>query len=140
MLGSGAAVIVLKRLADALEDGDFIRAVICGSAINNDGAGKVGYTAPSVEGQAGVIADAMAFAGVSADQVSYVEAHGTGTALGDPIEIAGLTDAFGKTRRGFCAIGSVKTNIGHLGPAAGVAGLVKVVLALQNRVLYIDAE
>jgi acyl transferase domain-containing protein/acyl carrier protein len=138
MPGSGAGVVVLKRLADALEDGDFIRAVICGSAINNDGAGKVGYTAPSVEGQAGVIADAMAFAGVSADEISYVEAHGTGTALGDPIEIAGLTDAFRKTshRRGFCAIGSVKTNIGHLGPAAGVAGLVKVVLALQNRVLY----
>lgn len=137
MPGSGAGIIVLKRLSDALQDGDFIRAVICGSAINNDGAAKVGYTAPSVEGQANVIADALAFAGVSADDISYVEAHGTGTALGDPIEIAGLTKAFRGTsqRQGFCAIGSVKTNIGHLGPASGIAGLVKVVLALQNRVL-----
>jgi phthiocerol/phenolphthiocerol synthesis type-I polyketide synthase E len=137
MPGSGAGIIVLKRLSDALQDGDFIRAVICGSAINNDGAAKVGYTAPSVEGQANVIAEALAFAGVSADDISYVEAHGTGTALGDPIEIAGLTKAFRGTsqRQGFCAIGSVKTNIGHLGPASGIAGLVKVVLALQNRVL-----
>jgi acyl transferase domain-containing protein/acyl carrier protein len=137
MPGSGAGIIVLKRLTDALKDGDFIRAVICGSAINNDGASKVGYTAPSVEGQANVIADALAFAGVNADDISYVEAHGTGTALGDPIEIAGLTKAFRGTsqRQGFCAIGSVKTNIGHLGPASGIAGLVKVVLALQNRVL-----
>ena len=138
MPGNGGGIVVLKRLADALEDGDCIRAVICGSAINNDGAAKIGYTAPSVEGQSGVIADAMAVAGVSADEISYVEAHGTGTALGDPIEIAGLTEAFRGTteRRGFCAIGSVKTNIGHLGAAAGVAGIVKVVLALQNRMLY----
>ena len=137
MPGSGAGVIVLKRLADALEDGDCVRAVIRGSAINNDGAAKIGYTAPSVEGQASVIAEAQALAGVSGDEITYVEAHGTGTALGDPIEVAGLTQAFRKTsqRQGFCALGSVKTNIGHLGAAAGISGLVKVVLALQNRVL-----
>ena len=135
--GSGAGVVVLKRIADAQADGDSIRAVIRGSAINNDGAAKIGYTAPSVEGQASVIAEAQALAGVSADEISYVEAHGTATALGDPIEIAGLTKAFRRTSRrdGFCAIGSVKTNIGHLGAAAGVASLIKVVLALQNRKL-----
>jgi acyl transferase domain-containing protein/thioesterase domain-containing protein len=137
MPGSGAAVIVLKRLADAMEDGDFIRAVIRGSAVNNDGAAKAGYTAPSIEGQTIVVAAAQALAGVSADDISYIEAMGTGTALGDSIEIAALTKAFRRTsrRRGFCAIGSVKTNIGHLGAASGVAGLVKVVLAIQNRVL-----
>lgn len=138
MAGSGAGIVVLKRLADALEDGDQIRAVILGSAINNDGTRKVGYTAPSVDGQADVIAEAQALAGVSADDVSYIEAHGTGTSLGDPIEIAGLTAAFRRTtdNRGFCAIGSVKTNIGHLAAAAGAAGLIKVVLSLQNRVLF----
>ena len=137
MPGSGAGVVVLKRLADALEDGDCVHAVIRGSAINNDGAVKIGFTAPSVEGQASVIAEAQALAGVSADEITYIEAHGTGTVLGDPIEIAGLTQAFRKTsrRQGFCAVGSVKTNIGHLGAAAGIAGLIKVVLALQNRVL-----
>lgn len=137
MPGSGAGVVVLKRLAEALEDGDCIRAVVRGSAINNDGAGRAGYTAPSVEGQAKVIAEALALAAVSADEVSYVEAHGTGTALGDPIEVAALTEAFRRTSQtsGFCAIGSVKTNIGHLGAAAGVAGLLKVILALQNRCL-----
>jgi acyl transferase domain-containing protein len=137
MPGSGAGVVVLKRLADALEDGDCVRAVIRGSAINNDGAVKVGYTAPGVDGQASVIAEAQALAGVRADEITYVEAHGTGTALGDPIEVAALTQAFRRTTqsRGSCAIGSVKTNIGHLGAAAGIAGLIKVVLALQNRVL-----
>ncbi|MFZ0962500.1 MAG: beta-ketoacyl synthase N-terminal-like domain-containing protein [Terriglobia bacterium] len=137
MSGSGAGIVVLKRLVDALEDGDFVRAVIRGWAINNDGAAKIGYTAPSIEGQASVIAHAQALAGVSADEITYVEAHGTGTALGDPIEVAALTKAFRRTsqRQGFCAIGSVKTNIGHLGPAAGIAGLIKVVLAVQNRML-----
>ena len=137
MPGSGTGVVVLKRLADALEDGDCVRAVIRGSAINNDGAAKIGYTAPSVEGQASVIAEAQALAGVSADEITYVEAHGTGTTLGDPIEVAALTRAFRRTsqRQGFCALGSVKTNIGHIGAAAGIAGLIKVVLALQNRVL-----
>ncbi|MET0622968.1 MAG: SDR family NAD(P)-dependent oxidoreductase [Pyrinomonadaceae bacterium] len=132
--GSGVGVVVLKRLSDALEDGDPIEAVIKGSAINNDGSGKVGYTAPSVEGQAGVITEALAVAGVEPDTVSYVEAHGTGTALGDPIEIAALSEAFGATaKKNFCAVGSVKTNVGHLDAAAGVTGLIKAVLALKHR-------
>jgi acyl transferase domain-containing protein/acyl carrier protein len=137
MPGSGVGIVVLKRLADALEDGDVVHAVIRGTAINNDGAGKIGYTAPSVEGQATVIAEAQAVAGVSADEITYVEAHGTGTVLGDPIEVAGLTQAFRKTskRQGYCSIGSVKTNVGHLGAAAGITGLIKVVLALQSRAL-----
>ena len=137
MPGSGVGIVVLKRLADALQDGDTVRAVIRASAINNDGAAKAGYTAPSVEGQAGVIASAQALAGITADEISYVEAMGTGTALGDPIEITALTKAFRRTsqKRGFCAIGSVKTNIGHLGPASGIAGLLKVVAALKNRML-----
>ncbi len=112
-----------------------IHAVIKGSAINNDGAGKVGFTAPSVDGQAEVIAQALTMAGVDPETIGYVEAHGTGTPLGDPIEIAGLTRAFraaGASRRGFCALGSVKTNIGHLDSAAGVAGLIKTVLALEH--------
>lgn len=132
--GNGVGVVLLKRLADALRDRDTIDAVIKGSAINNDGSLKVGYTAPSVEGQAGVIEEAMAVAGVEPETVKYVEAHGTGTALGDPIEIAALTQAFG-TARGLkrsCAIGSVKTNIGHLDAAAGVSGLIKTVLAIKH--------
>jgi acyl transferase domain-containing protein len=135
--GSGAGVVVLKRLADALTDGDCIRAVIRGSAINNDGNLKLGYTAPSVDGQARVIAEALALAGISADEVTYVETHGTGTSLGDRIEIAGLTKAFRRTtqRKGFCAIGAVKASIGHLTAAAGVTGLVKVILTLQNRMI-----
>jgi amino acid adenylation domain-containing protein len=132
--GEGVGIVVLKRLADALADGDRIEAVILGSAINNDGSSKVGYTAPSVGGQAAVITRALQVAGVSPETISYVEAHGTGTPLGDPIEITALTQAFrrqtGKT--GFCAIGSVKTNIGHLDAAAGVAGLIKTVLALRR--------
>jgi phthiocerol/phenolphthiocerol synthesis type-I polyketide synthase E len=137
VLGSGAGVVVLKRLDDALRDGDTIHAVIKGSAVNNDGANKVGYTAPSVDGQANVIRTAQAVAGVRADTMGYVEAHGTGTTLGDPIEIAALTRAFRATteRRGFCAIGSVKTNVGHLDAAAGVTGLIKAVLALRHRTL-----
>jgi acyl transferase domain-containing protein len=133
--GSGACLVVLKRLSDAVADGDCVRAVIRGSAINNDGAVKIGYTAPSVDGQASVIAAAQELAGVTADEVSYIETHGTGTSLGDPIEIAGLTKAFRRTtqRTRFCAIGAVKASIGHLGAAAGVTGLVKVVMALQNR-------
>jgi acyl transferase domain-containing protein len=133
--GSGVGVIVLKRLSDALADGDCIEAVIKGSAINNDGSLKVGYTAPSVEGQAGVIEEALATAMVEPETVGYVETHGTGTALGDPIEIAALTQAFGATggARNSCAIGSLKTNIGHLDAAAGVAGLIKTALALKHR-------
>ncbi|HEX4494600.1 MAG TPA: amino acid adenylation domain-containing protein [Thermoanaerobaculia bacterium] len=135
--GSGAGVVVLKRLADALADGDEILAVIRGSAINNDGAAKVGFTAPSVEGQVAVISEALAAAGLPAETIGYVEAHGTGTALGDPIEITALTRAFGvgPERPGTCAVGSVKTNIGHLDTASGVTGLIKTVLALQHRTL-----
>ncbi|HEY4910902.1 MAG TPA: type I polyketide synthase, partial [Methylomirabilota bacterium] len=135
--GEGVGIVVLKRLEDALADGDHVHAVIRGAAINNDGFLKVGYTAPSVDGQAEVIEMAQAMAGVHPDTITYVEAHGTGTELGDPIEIAGLTRAFrrGTQRRCFCALGSVKTNLGHLDAAAGVAGLIKSVLALEHREL-----
>ncbi len=135
--GSGVGIVLLKRLSAALADGDSIRAVIKGSAINNDGAVRVGYTAPGIEGQAAVIAEAQAIAGVSAKTISYIEAHGTATALGDPIEIAALTKAFRAHTldRQYCAIGSVKSNIGHLDTAAGVAGLIKTVLALEHEEL-----
>jgi acyl transferase domain-containing protein/acyl carrier protein len=137
IVGEGAGIVVLKRLADALADRDCIHAVIKGGAINNDGSLKVGYTAPSVDGQAEVIAMAQAIAGVNPDTISYIEAHGTATPLGDPIEIAALTKAFRAhtERKCFCAVGSVKSNIGHLDAAAGVAGLIKTVLALKNRML-----
>ena len=133
--GDGVGVVVLKRLEDALADGDTIHAVIMGFGINNDGAAKAGYTAPSVQGQTQAISAAHAIAGIDPATISYVEAHGTATALGDPIEIAALTQAFraGTDRTGFCAIGSVKTNIGHLNTAAGVAGLIKTVLALKHK-------
>ncbi|HEX7334405.1 MAG TPA: SDR family oxidoreductase [Pyrinomonadaceae bacterium] len=135
--GEGAALVVLKRLVDALADGDTIHAVIKGSAVNNDGSVKIGYTAPSVNGQAEVIGDALAMAGIGAESISYVETHGTGTALGDPVEIAALTQAFqaATQRKGFCAIGSLKSNIGHLDAAAGVASLIKTILALKNKQL-----
>jgi acyl transferase domain-containing protein/acyl carrier protein len=135
--GEGVGVVVLKRLRDAFADGDHIHAVIRGAALNNDGSLKVGYTAPSVDGQAEVIAMAHAMADIDPETVTYVEAHGTGTDLGDPIEVAGLTQAFRlrTQRRSFCALGSVKTNIGHLDVAAGVAGLIKTVLALEHRAL-----
>lgn len=137
VFGSGVGVVLLKRLEDALAAGDPIRAVIRGSAVNNDGAGKAGFTAPSVEGQAAVIAEAQARAGVAPRSIGYVEAHGTATRLGDPVEIAALTRAFrlGTADRGFCAIGSVKGNVGHLETAAGVTGLIKAALALDHRVL-----
>ena len=136
--GSGVGVVALRRLEDALADGDPIRAVILGSAINNDGAARVGFTAPGVDGQAEAIATAQALAGVDPESIGYVECHGTGTALGDPIEVAALTKAFqggenGAKKRGFCALGSIKTNIGHCSAAAGVAGLMKTVLALENQ-------
>lgn len=135
--GNGAGVVVLKRLVDAVADGDFISAVIKGSAINNDGSMKIGYTAPRVEGQARVIEEAHRKAGVNPEDISYIEAHGTGTPLGDPIEIEALKQVFcQKTdKKLFCAIGSVKTNIGHLDAAAGVTGLIKTVLALRNKAL-----
>jgi amino acid adenylation domain-containing protein len=137
VMGSGAGVVVLKRLEDALADGDSIHAVIHGSAINNDGSVKVGYTAPSVDAQAEAIAAAHDFAGFEPDSVSYIETHGTGTPMGDPIEIAALSEVFrrGTDTKGFCAIGSLKPNVGHLEAAAGVAGLIKTVLALENEAI-----
>ncbi|NJM88484.1 MAG: polyketide synthase, partial [Hydrococcus sp. RU_2_2] len=136
-IGNGVGIVVLKRLSEAIADGDRIYAVITGSAINNDGSGKVGYTAPSVNGQAEVIAEAMMLAGVDPETINYIEAHGTGTALGDPIEIAALSQVFRAhtQKKGFCAIGSVKTNIGHLDTAAGVAGLIKTALALKHKLI-----
>ncbi|MER9250109.1 amino acid adenylation domain-containing protein [Mesorhizobium sp. M0590] len=135
--GSGVGVVVLKRLSDAYRDGDYIWAVIRGTAINNDGATKVGFTAPSVDGQAAVIQAALTDADVSADAIGYVEAHGTGTYLGDPIEISGLTKAFRShtARKQFCAIGSVKANVGHLDAAAGVTGLIKLATMLNRGVI-----
>jgi acyl transferase domain-containing protein/acyl carrier protein len=134
--GSGLGIVVLKRLQDALDDNDYIHAVIKGSAINNDGALKVSYTAPRIDTQAAVIRTAFAVAEVNPETISYIEAHGTGTALGDPIEIAALTQAFdSKTQNKSCAIGSVKSNIGHLDTAAGIASLIKTVLALQHKQL-----
>jgi acyl transferase domain-containing protein/acyl carrier protein len=135
--GSGVGIVVLKRLEDALVDGDYIHAVIRGSAVNNDGSLKMSYTSPSQSAQAAVISEALAVAGIEAEDISYIEAHGTGTTLGDPIEIAALTQAFQTStqKKGFCAIGSVKTNIGHLDTAAGVAGLIKTSLALKHKLL-----
>ena len=137
IFGSGAGVVLLKRLEDAIADGDQIYAVILGCGLSNDGAGKVGFTAPSVDGQVAAIEQALAQAGVAADSISYVECHGTATPLGDPIEVAALTKAFRKSTeaQGYCAIGSVKGNIGHLDAAAGVAGLIKTALMLRNREL-----
>ncbi|MEH1848663.1 MAG: SDR family NAD(P)-dependent oxidoreductase [Nostoc sp.] len=137
VIGNGVGVVVLKRLADAIADNDHIYAVIKGSAINNDGSSKVGYTAPSVNGQAEAITEAMMLASVEPETISYIEAHGTGTALGDPIEISALTNVFRAStqKKGFCAIGSVKTNIGHLDAAAGVTGLIKTVLALHHKLI-----
>jgi acyl transferase domain-containing protein/glutamate-1-semialdehyde aminotransferase len=135
--GSGAGLVVLKRLEDALEDGDTIHAVIRGSAVNNDGAQKVGYTAPSVTGQARVISEALTVAGVDAASLQYLETHGTGTPLGDAIELKAMGQVFAKAGVGGgngqpCLIGSVKTNLGHLDAAAGVAGLIKTVLSLSH--------
>ena len=134
VFGSGVGVVVLKRLEDAVADGDHIRAVILGSAVNNDGSLKVGYTAPSVDGQMGVISEALSAAEVDPRTIGFVEGHGTATPLGDPIEVTALTRAFRDytTKRGFCALGSVKSNLGHLDTAAGVAGLIKTVLTLEH--------
>lgn len=137
VFGSGAGVVVLRRLEDAVADGDHIWAVLKGSAVNNDGAVKASYLAPSVEGQSKAVEQAHRDAGVDAGSVGYVECHGTGTYLGDPIEVAALTEAFRKTTLDteFCRIGSVKTNIGHLDTAAGVASFVKASLALHNEAM-----
>ena len=133
--GNGVGVVVLKRLTDAIADGDFIYAVIKGSAVNNDGAQKVSYTAPSEAAQTRVIQAAQLMAEVTPETVTYVETHGSGTPMGDPIEMAALKQAFSSNQTNHCAIGSVKTNIGHLDAAAGIAGLIKTVLALHHKVL-----
>ncbi|MHA2428357.1 MAG: beta-ketoacyl synthase N-terminal-like domain-containing protein, partial [Candidatus Hermodarchaeia archaeon] len=132
--GSGVGLVVLKRVAEAIEDGDNIYAVIKGTAINNDGSQKIGFTAPSIAGQAAVISEALAIADINPDTIGYVETHGTGTSLGDPIEIAGLTEAYRQwtDRKGYCPIGSVKTNIGHLDAGAGVAGVIKAALTIKH--------
>ncbi|MFB7917450.1 beta-ketoacyl synthase N-terminal-like domain-containing protein [Streptomyces sp. NPDC056061] len=132
--GDGVAMVVLKRLQDAVADGDHIHAVIRGSAVNNDGAAKIGFTAPSQHGQAEVVAEALAVAGVEPDTIQYVEAHGTATPLGDPIEVQALTEVFGPAAgAGTVHLGSVKSNVGHLDAAAGVTGLIKAALALEHR-------
>ena len=135
VFGSGAGAVALRRLEDAIADGDPIWAVIKGSAVNNDGAAKAGYLAPSVDGQTAAIARALDHAGVAAQSIGMVECHGTGTYLGDPIEVAALTQAYRAETQAedFCRIGSVKTNIGHLDTAAGVAGLAKAALALHHQ-------
>ncbi|MBA3258462.1 MAG: acyltransferase domain-containing protein, partial [Gemmatimonadales bacterium] len=135
VFSDGVGVVLLKRLDEAVVDGDAVYAIIRGFAVNNDGAGKVSIAAPSVDGQAEVVALAQAVGGIEPRSVTYVEAHGTGTALGDPIEVAALTKAFrlGTDATGFCGLGSVKTNVGHTDAAAGIAGLIKTVLALTHR-------
>ncbi len=137
VFGSGSAVVLLKRLEDAVADGDHIYAVVRGFAMNNDGSNKIGYTAPSIEGQAEVIAMAHAAAGVDPQSISYIEAHGTATPLGDPIEFAALTRAFRtkSSARNYCALGAAKANVGHLDVAAGVTGLINAVQALVHKKL-----
>ena len=137
VFSNGLGVVVLKRLADAVTDRDHIYAVIRGTAVNNDGSAKVSFLAPSVDGHADAVVMAQALARVEPRSISYIEAHGTGTALGDVVEVTALTSAFRSqtSDTGFCALGSVKTNIGHLDAAAGVAGLIKAVLALQHRLI-----
>ncbi len=135
IMSNAAGCVVLRRLEDAVRDGDQILAVIRGSAVNNDGSQKVGYLAPSVTGQTRVVTEALAIAGIHPEDISYIEAHGTGTLIGDPIEISALTQAFraATDKKQFCAIGSLKTNLGHTGEASGICGLIKTVLALQHR-------
>ncbi len=133
--GSGLGILMLKRLEDARSDGDTIHALIVGSAINNDGSVKLSYTAPSIDGQAEVIGEALAVGGINPETISYLECHGTGTSLGDPVEISGLTKAFRAytDKKGYCPVGSVKTNIGHLVTAGGVASMIKTILAMKHR-------
>jgi len=134
VLGEGVGVVMLKRLDRALEDGDNVLAVVLSTAVNNDGVLKAGWSAPGVSGQAEVITEAQAVAGVTPESITYVEAHGTGTDVGDPIEVTALKEAFGTAGgEGWCAIGAVKTNVGHLDAAAGVTGFIKTVQALRHR-------
>lgn len=135
--GSGVVAILIKRLSDAIEDGDDIKAVIKGTAVNNDGASKASFTAPSVPGQAIAIRQALADADISPDTISYVEAHGTGTRLGDPIEVAALTEAWSERKNGnqFCPVGSSKSNVGHLDAGACVTGIIKTALSMRHRLI-----
>ncbi|MGX1778307.1 alpha/beta fold hydrolase [Nocardia brasiliensis] len=136
IVGDGVGVVLLKRAVHALRDGDSILGIIKGTAVNNDGANKAGFAAPSIAGQADVITETLAVAEVPAETVDYVETHGTGTPIGDPVEVAALTDAFrraGDTRTGACRLGTLKPNIGHTGPASGILGLIKVLLAFRYR-------
>lgn len=135
VLGNGCGVVVLKMLDDAKRDGDEIYAILSGTAINNDGMEKVGYSAPSVKGQRKVIEETIKDANIDPKSIGYVEAHGTGTKLGDPVEIEALKQAWNVREKGFCSIGSIKANIGHLDAAAGVAGFIKAVCVLKNRVI-----
>lgn len=132
---NGAGIVVLKRLEEAIADGDNIYAVVKGTAINNDGKRKVGYTAPSAEGQRDVIRAALQVAEVEPESITYLEAHGTGTIMGDPIEIEALKEAYNTNKKGYCRLGTVKTNVGHMDAAAGVAGFIKAVLALKHKVI-----
>jgi len=135
VFGSGVGCVLLKRLEDAVADGDHIHAVIKSSAINNDGANKVSYLAPSVDGQAAAIRETIEIGDIDPASVSFIECHGTGTAMGDPIEVTALTQAYGvdNPKKQYCALGSVKSNIGHLDTAAGVTGFIKVVMSLKNK-------
>lgn len=135
VFSDGVGAVVLKPLEDARRDGDAIYAVIAGTSVNNDGKRKVGYTAPSMEGQAEVIKQAYKNAGIQASTVTYVETHGTGTILGDPIEVEGLKAVFPKKGKPYCALGSLKSNCGHLDAAGGVAGVIKAALALKNQII-----
>lgn len=135
VFGSGVGVVLLKKLKDALKDGDAIHAVIRGTAVNNDGSVKVGYSAPSIDGQVAVIEEAMAVAGVLPEEVSFIEGHGTATKIGDLVEISSLKRVFKTDKKNFCAIGSVKSNIGHLGWASGMAGFIKAILAIKNEII-----
>ncbi|MBZ8179848.1 type I polyketide synthase [Oscillatoria salina] len=137
VFGSGVGIVILKRLENAIADRDRIHAIIKGSAINNDGGFKLSYTAPSIDGQTAVISEAQFIAGIDPETITYIEAHGTATDLGDPIEVSALTQAFRNSTeaKNFCAIGSVKSNFGHLGAAAGIAGLIKTVLALKHQLI-----
>ncbi len=137
VMGNGLGVVVLKRLEDAVEDGDHIYAVIRGSAVTNDGVARVGFTAPGVNGQSAVIATALGNAGVEAETIGYIETHGTGTPLGDSVELRAMMKAFPQNtgKRHFCALSSVKPNIGHLDRASGVAGIIKAALSLQHKLL-----
>ena len=134
MSSDGCGVVALKRLENALADGDTIHAVIRGSAVNNDGHDKIGFTAPSVTPQARVIAEAQALADTPPDSITLIEAHAAGTSVGDPVELAALKEVFAHSSQP-CAIGSVKSNIGHVDAASGIAGLIKAVLALRHRAI-----